>query len=555
MPFGGIEAGRFGVEHDLTHVALRSFERLRRARRSCGDLRRASPRALPPVSMTTCARRRFSASAHLAGRIASKLGLGHARPRQRPRALDRRRRADHDDDVDGLVAAGLEQQRDVDDGEPAAARRAPRRRTAPRLAATVGMDESLQARERRAVAEHAPREALAIDLAVDHARPGKASSIRRAPRAGDRSRARRRRRRTPDAPGAANIAADRRLAHRDRAGQSRDDHRSPRPPARRCRLDERRAESGVTSGRRPNQRSKAGAACAAACRARPTARARAPAPPRERRSQRHVDDVGDDRVGAAAARGRCRAAAGPPCRATLALTSRSASASTRGKSLPGRGASSADRNCPASASARARRSVDDDDPHSKPRDIRAVDDRPRRAARADHDGQSPSGRAHPGASVVEIGEKPRDIGVVAPQRAALAPERVDGAECLAPSAVSRSHAANAASLCGTVTFAPTSPSAPIDGGETRRTRQRRHRQALVARPRSRALRANSRGSAASANARPASRRRRRAGRPVVIARASLRPRSQASSFSSGKPEDGEVIAATRSNRCAPRPSS
>ena len=62
MALRRIEAGRFGVEHDLTHGVSSVLPVAAAARMKLGDLRRGSHPRLPPVSMTKCARRRFSAS-------------------------------------------------------------------------------------------------------------------------------------------------------------------------------------------------------------------------------------------------------------------------------------------------------------------------------------------------------------------------------------------------------------------------------------------------------------------------------------------------------------
>ena len=77
------------------------------------------------------------------------------------------RRADDDDEVDGVVAAGLEQQGHVDDRNPA--------RLADRAGDEIGahpgdggMHETFEPRQRRRVAQHDAPKALAVDPALDH---------------------------------------------------------------------------------------------------------------------------------------------------------------------------------------------------------------------------------------------------------------------------------------------------------------------------------------------------------------------------------------------------
>ena len=160
-----------------------------------------------------------------------------------------------------------------------------------------------------------------------------------------------------------------------------------------------------------------------------------------------------------------------------------------------------------------------------------VDDRARRAAGAQHDGGP--GRAPPaGAPSSRLARKPA-TSVLSPQSAPSWRHRVLTAPEPSASPASRSHAANAASLCGTVTLAPTK-----DRGRsrrrTRRTRPAARRNARR-RPRSRAPSANIHGSSASANAPPASRRRRRAAHQGAHSASAPSARRQASSFSIGNP--------------------
>ena len=74
------------------------------------------------------------------------------------------------------------------------------------------------------------------------------------------------------------------------------------------------------------------------------------------------------------------------------------------------------------------RSIDDRD-MLEARATERVDDRTRRAARADHDSQF--GRPRPARrAFVHVGQKARDVGVVAPEKPVLAPQRVHCAERL-----------------------------------------------------------------------------------------------------------------------------
>ena len=74
------------------------------------------------------------------------------------------------------------------------------------------------------------------------------------------------------------------------------------------------------------------------------------------------------------------------------------------------------------------RSVDDRDA-LKPARLERVDDRPGGAAGADDDGQFRSPRPA-GRAVVHVGQKAGDVGVVAPQKPVLPPERVHRPERL-----------------------------------------------------------------------------------------------------------------------------
>ena len=137
-----------------------------------------------------------------------------------------------------------------------------------------------------------------------------------------------------------------------------------------------------------------------------------------------------------------------------------------GNSRPDARASSPRPNRAASASARARGAIDDRDALDAARQQR-VDDRARRAAGAQDDGGRGLARASPARSASRLARKPA-TSVLSPHSAPSSRHSVltapDGA---ARPRSSRSQAAKAASLCGTVTLAPTRPS--------RRSRRRKRR--------------------------------------------------------------------------------
>ena len=165
------------------------------------------------------------------------------------------------------------------------------------------MNDRLEPRQRRGVAEHALGQALAVDRAVDATTPGNAAS-------------------TASAPGAAIEGANRGVGVEHRRAlsaqtaprrsicpwrSSRSARRRSRPPldgramsasisARNSRRHRRaHAEPALEPGRRLMQQH----AEAVDRRA-----GRAPAPPRATAFQRNIDDVGDDRPRAAASRSR-----------------------------------------------------------------------------------------------------------------------------------------------------------------------------------------------------------------------------------------------------------
>ena len=119
--------------------------------------------SLPRVSMMKWARRLFSASDIWRERMASKLGLRHARPGQNARALDRFRRAHHDHQINARFPAGLKQQWHVDDDEPPAGGRRALDKLNARLSDSR-MHKTFKAPQRVCVAQHPRSKALAIDL-------------------------------------------------------------------------------------------------------------------------------------------------------------------------------------------------------------------------------------------------------------------------------------------------------------------------------------------------------------------------------------------------------
>ena len=108
------EAGGLGVENDFAHGRFIAPLREPEASKDVADLARACRRAMPPVSITKSARVALVGVGHLAGEDRVEFGGGHARPRQHPLALDFGRGGDDDDRVERALAAGLEQQGDVE---------------------------------------------------------------------------------------------------------------------------------------------------------------------------------------------------------------------------------------------------------------------------------------------------------------------------------------------------------------------------------------------------------------------------------------------------------
>lgn len=189
---------------------------------------------------------------HLLTQDGLKFLRSHRGATQHPLALQKGRGGDHDDGVAAALAAGLEQQRDVerDQRQPP-----PRRPPEERLLglAHQRMQDAFEPPKGGSVAEHPRAEGAPVDRPVD-----------------DRARERRRdRRHGPTATAeqavdhgigimdgdaeAAKLRGRGALAHADGTGEADDDHcYVPRSTSAR--------NSGVTSGSTPNQAAKAGRA-------------------------------------------------------------------------------------------------------------------------------------------------------------------------------------------------------------------------------------------------------------------------------------------------------
>ena len=161
----------------------------------------SAPRRCPrPVSMTKSARRALFASGIWRARMAVEASPRHARPGQHALALHCGRRRDHDDGVAAPLAAGLEQQRDVEHHQPRAAAGAGEE--APSRARGPAVDDRLEPRsaaDRRATrAASVARSIDAVDRDCRERPPRPAAppprDRARAPRRRHRRRARRGRR-------------------------------------------------------------------------------------------------------------------------------------------------------------------------------------------------------------------------------------------------------------------------------------------------------------------------------------------------------------------------
>ena len=123
------------------------------------------------VSTRKSARARFSASGICFEQDRFELLQRHAGPLQHARALHVRRRRHHHHRVDPRIAAGLEQERNVEHRDRLAARLRLRQKFPLRLV-HQRMHDRLQPPERIRIAQHARAELHAVDLAARH-RAGK----------------------------------------------------------------------------------------------------------------------------------------------------------------------------------------------------------------------------------------------------------------------------------------------------------------------------------------------------------------------------------------------
>ena len=148
--------------------------------------------------MTKSARLRRSASGSCCAQDPAQLLGRHPRPPQRALRLQHRARGDHGHRVDAALAAGLEQQRDVEHARAGRRRGRPGAGNGPRLARTSGWTIASSRRSAGGSAEHPPAERAAVDPAVGPRQPGKAAATgATAAPPGAAARAPRRRHRTP----------------------------------------------------------------------------------------------------------------------------------------------------------------------------------------------------------------------------------------------------------------------------------------------------------------------------------------------------------------------
>ena len=199
---GRIEARRFGIENDFTHSSVCP---LRRSRSSATIIFTCSKACSRPLSVTTTkwAFARFSSSGIWRERILVELLLRHAGPRQHALALDMGWRRHDDDRIHARMAAGLEQQRNVQHDHLGAVRA----RVFQEPALLVGhqrMDDGFQLLERGLViAGDVPGQLRAVDAAVASRCRERPSRFRRPPRRpARRAGAPRRRHRRPERPAA-----------------------------------------------------------------------------------------------------------------------------------------------------------------------------------------------------------------------------------------------------------------------------------------------------------------------------------------------------------------
>src|ERR1700691_2413800 len=192
----------------------------------------------------------------LARKDGLEFGLGHARARKRARALDGGRSAYHDHEINTRFPTGLERQWHVDDDEATARGR----RALDKVNARLGhrrMHQPFKALQRLCITQHPRSQSLAINLARDRD-AWKRRLDRFRPVSGVES-----------AHGVIGVecgdaelgehAGDGRFPHRDRACQAGNDH-CPAPYVAMTSASTSARSAGVTTGRLPNQRAKAGAA-------------------------------------------------------------------------------------------------------------------------------------------------------------------------------------------------------------------------------------------------------------------------------------------------------
>ncbi len=194
---------------------------------------------------------------HLPGQNSGETSRRHAGAAQHPGALQRWRRAHHQNRIAAPLAAGFDQQRDVENDETDAARRHAPEKGA--LGCThQWMQDGLQPRQRGAVAENASGKRCAIDAgsAFRHAREGPVDGRDAGAARGERlvNRGIGVEHRYTELPEHGSSGT---LAHADRAGKAEDEHRRLQPPSV---ADTAARKAGVTSGSRPNQAAKPGLA-------------------------------------------------------------------------------------------------------------------------------------------------------------------------------------------------------------------------------------------------------------------------------------------------------
>lgn len=189
---------------------------------------------------------------HLLAQDRLKFLRSHRGATEYPLALQKGRGGDHDDGVAAALAAGLEQQRNIEgDQRQAPPRRPPEERLLG--VAHQRMQDGFEPPEGGSVAEHPCAEGAPVDRPVDdHARERR-RDWRHGPTAAAEQAVHHGIGIMDGDAEAAKLRGRGALAHADRTGEADDDHRyvSRSTSARR---------SGVTSGSTPNQAAKAGRA-------------------------------------------------------------------------------------------------------------------------------------------------------------------------------------------------------------------------------------------------------------------------------------------------------